>query len=101
MTQQTSQNVVIRRVVPPYGQRKGWKPTSQEDFGLQCLFCFFSIKAELTQVMAAHTPNVMLLNFRWKWGKKRWEFGGGFEAHSTNQLIFWLGLIRQHFGTPS
>lgn len=25
--------VVIRAAVPPYGQRRGWKPTSQEDFG--------------------------------------------------------------------
>ncbi|KAI0076472.1 pre-mRNA-processing protein 45 [Panus rudis PR-1116 ss-1] len=25
--------VVIRQAVPPYGQRRGWKPTSQEDFG--------------------------------------------------------------------
>ncbi|KAJ2934932.1 hypothetical protein H1R20_g2153, partial [Candolleomyces eurysporus] len=29
----TSQSVIIRTVVPPYGQRKGWKPSSQEDFG--------------------------------------------------------------------
>ncbi|TFK92325.1 pre-mRNA-processing protein 45 [Polyporus arcularius HHB13444] len=28
-----SQAVVIRQVVPPYGQRRGWKPTSLEDFG--------------------------------------------------------------------
>ncbi|KAH9945852.1 pre-mRNA-processing protein 45 [Epithele typhae] len=25
--------VVIRQAVPPYGQRRGWKPTSLEDFG--------------------------------------------------------------------
>ena len=25
--------VVPRQVVPPYGQRNGWKPTSQEDYG--------------------------------------------------------------------
>ncbi|KAI0807707.1 pre-mRNA-processing protein 45 [Fomes fomentarius] len=29
----SSQSVVIRQVVPPYGQRGGWKPTSLEDFG--------------------------------------------------------------------
>ncbi|KAH9857193.1 pre-mRNA-processing protein 45 [Lenzites betulinus] len=28
-----SQAVVIRQAVPPYGQRRGWKPTSLEDFG--------------------------------------------------------------------
>ncbi|EMD38218.1 hypothetical protein CERSUDRAFT_104828 [Gelatoporia subvermispora B] len=27
------QSVIIRTVVPPYGQRKGWKPSSMEDFG--------------------------------------------------------------------
>ena len=37
-----SQAVVIRQAVPPYGQRRGWKPTSLEDFGawaLHCLIC--------------------------------------------------------------
>ncbi|VDB82892.1 unnamed protein product [Peniophora sp. CBMAI 1063] len=29
----TSTNVVLRQAAPPYGQRRGWKPTSQEDFG--------------------------------------------------------------------
>ncbi|KAI6036414.1 SKIP/SNW domain-containing protein [Pisolithus microcarpus] len=28
-----SQAVVTRTPIPPYGRRKGWKPTSQEDFG--------------------------------------------------------------------
>ncbi|KAF7791336.1 hypothetical protein EIP86_002350 [Pleurotus ostreatoroseus] len=28
-----AQSVILRSVVPPYGQRKGWKPSSQEDFG--------------------------------------------------------------------
>ena len=28
-----SQAVIIRQAVPPYGQRKGWKPTSLEDLG--------------------------------------------------------------------
>ena len=28
-----SQAVVIRQVVPPYGQRGGWKPAALEDFG--------------------------------------------------------------------
>ena len=31
-----SQSVVIRQAVPPYGQRRGWKPTSMEDFGALC-----------------------------------------------------------------
>ncbi|KAK7049283.1 mRNA splicing protein [Paramarasmius palmivorus] len=29
----SSQQVIQRHVIPPYGQRKGWKPTRQEDFG--------------------------------------------------------------------
>ncbi|KAK7694039.1 hypothetical protein QCA50_003615 [Cerrena zonata] len=29
-----SKSVVIRLAVPSYGQRNGWKPSSQEDFGL-------------------------------------------------------------------
>ena len=29
----TSTNVVLRQAIPPYGQRRGWKPTSQEDYG--------------------------------------------------------------------
>ncbi|KAF6764004.1 pre-mRNA-processing protein 45 [Ephemerocybe angulata] len=29
----TSQNIIIRTVVPPYGQRQGWQPKTQEDFG--------------------------------------------------------------------
>jgi len=28
-----SQQVIIRTPVPPYGQRRGWKPTSSDDFG--------------------------------------------------------------------
>ncbi|KAI6045613.1 SKIP/SNW domain-containing protein [Pisolithus marmoratus] len=28
-----SQAIVTRTPIPPYGKRKGWKPTSQEDFG--------------------------------------------------------------------
>ncbi|KZT69814.1 pre-mRNA-processing protein 45 [Daedalea quercina L-15889] len=28
-----SQSVIIRAAVPPYGQRRGWKPTSPDDFG--------------------------------------------------------------------
>lgn len=31
---QTSMTVVTRQVVPPYGKRRGWKPTSQSDYGL-------------------------------------------------------------------
>ena len=31
--------VVARSVIPPYGQRKGWKPTTLEDFGAS-LFIF-------------------------------------------------------------
>ncbi|KAL4247427.1 Pre-mRNA-processing protein 45 [Abortiporus biennis] len=27
------QSVIIRNARPPYGQRKGWRPSSQEDFG--------------------------------------------------------------------
>ncbi|KAH9950193.1 pre-mRNA-processing protein 45 [Amylocystis lapponica] len=29
----SSQSVIVRSLVPPYGQRGGWKPTSPEDFG--------------------------------------------------------------------
>ncbi|KAI6005778.1 pre-mRNA-processing protein 45 [Pisolithus albus] len=29
----SSQAIVTRTPIPPYGRRKGWKPTSQEDFG--------------------------------------------------------------------
>ncbi|KAH6918428.1 pre-mRNA-processing protein 45 [Coprinopsis sp. MPI-PUGE-AT-0042] len=28
-----SQSVIIRAAVPPYGQRAGWRPSGQEDFG--------------------------------------------------------------------
>lgn len=31
-----TQVIVTRPVVPPYGQRRGWKPSSQDDFGV-CL----------------------------------------------------------------
>ncbi|KAF8651492.1 hypothetical protein AX16_004790 [Volvariella volvacea WC 439] len=31
--QSSTQTLSVRRVIPPYGQRKGWKPTSQDDFG--------------------------------------------------------------------
>lgn len=31
--QASSQAIVTRAVVPPYGQRTVWKPTSQDDFG--------------------------------------------------------------------
>ncbi|KAJ7217177.1 pre-mRNA-processing protein 45 [Mycena pura] len=27
------QSLILRVVVPPYGQRRGWRPSSQEDFG--------------------------------------------------------------------
>ncbi|KAG5637132.1 mRNA splicing protein [Sphagnurus paluster] len=30
---QTSQTVITRPTRPPYGQRRGWKPTTPEDFG--------------------------------------------------------------------
>jgi len=29
----STQQVIARFIVPPYGQRQGWKPTRQEDFG--------------------------------------------------------------------
>lgn len=29
-----SKAIISRPVVPPYGQRKGWKPTSQDDYGI-------------------------------------------------------------------
>ena len=29
-----SQSVAVRAAIPPYGKRKGWKPTSPEDFGM-------------------------------------------------------------------
>ncbi|KAL5503863.1 PRP45_2 [Sanghuangporus vaninii] len=29
----SSMTIVTRQPVPPYGKRKGWKPTSQADFG--------------------------------------------------------------------
>lgn len=28
-----SQSLITRHVVPPYGQRKGWKPSTPDDFG--------------------------------------------------------------------
>jgi hypothetical protein len=30
---QPSQSLIQRHVIPPYGQRKGWKPSTQDDFG--------------------------------------------------------------------
>ena len=29
-----SQSIAVRPAIPPYGKRKGWKPTSPEDFGM-------------------------------------------------------------------
>ena len=31
--------VTLRQAVPTYGRRKGWKPTSQEDYGV----CFMDL----------------------------------------------------------
>lgn len=35
---ESSTAVVTRMARPPYGQRNGWKPTSQEDYGVFSLF---------------------------------------------------------------
>lgn len=36
---QASQSVVLRNVVPPYGQRAGWRPSSLEDYGALTSMC--------------------------------------------------------------
>ena len=32
---QPSQSLITRNVIPPYGQRAGWKPSTPDDFGEQ------------------------------------------------------------------
>ena len=38
---QSTTTVVVRAVVPVYGQRNGWRPTSAEDFGAYAMLVSF------------------------------------------------------------
>lgn len=67
----TSQSVVIRTVVPPYGQRAGWKPTSQEDFGEYSAIPLFYPKSHSRQATVVHTLNVTLHNIHLVSGRRR------------------------------
>lgn len=59
-----SQAVISHPVVPPYGQRKGWKPSSQDDHGtLNSLSSTYRVHFFL-QVMEVHFQSVMLLSTR-------------------------------------
>ena len=44
-----SQSVAVRAAIPPYGKRKGWKPTAPEDFGV-----FHSSSPKLYRLLACH-----------------------------------------------
>ena len=57
-----SQAVVIRQAVPPYGQRRGWKPTSLEDFGAQYRHSSHRPCLTFPQAMVERIPNAILLN---------------------------------------
>ena len=57
-----SQAVVIRQAVPPYGQRRGWKPTSLEDFGAQYRHSSHRPCLTFPQATVERIPNAMLLN---------------------------------------
>lgn len=56
-----SQSIIVRTVVPPYGQRKGWKPTSQEDYGALTSICrlFSNLPTHDVQVTVAPIQSVM------------------------------------------
>jgi len=37
---QPSQSLITRNIIPPYGQRVGWKPSTPDDFGAWCVVCW-------------------------------------------------------------
>jgi hypothetical protein len=43
---QSTTTVIVRAVVPAYGQRSGWRPTSTEDFGAYPMLVSFVFSSE-------------------------------------------------------
>lgn len=67
-----SQSVIIRAAVPPYGQRAGWRPTGQEDFGEASLSLIYALRELMVeQGMVALILSAMLLNIHWDWERRR------------------------------
>lgn len=58
-----TQTIITRPVVLPYGQRRGWKPSSQDDFGVYPL-AFLRRDSLDFQVMVVHFLNAMSLSTR-------------------------------------
>ena len=79
---QSSAVIVTRQVVPPYGKRKGWKPTSQADFGESALNESFRILNVWLKAMAERIPNAMSLSIRWRWARRKRRP----EIHSLSKL---------------
>ena len=43
---QSTTTVIVRAVIPAYGQRNGWRPTSTEDFGVYPMLVFSVYSSE-------------------------------------------------------
>lgn len=67
-----SQAVISRPVVPPYGQRKSWKPTSQDDYGMRNSSSSTYKAHFFLQVTVAPFRSAMLRSTRWIWARKRY-----------------------------
>ena len=72
----TSQSVIIRAAVPPYGQRPGWKPTSPDDFGELPINCSHP-QLIRDKAMAVRIPNAMSRSTHWAWGRRKCVYSTG------------------------
>jgi SNW domain-containing protein 1 len=69
---QLSTAIVTRMARPPYGQRSGWKPTLQEDFG-KCrdLFLYIYLNVEWCSGDGGAYPECHIAQYPLAMGKKK------------------------------
>jgi hypothetical protein len=70
---QPSQSLITRNLIPPYGQRAGWKPSTPDDFGTHRLVYYVSGGDEqiALKAMVVHIRNVISLSTRWILAERR------------------------------
>ena len=90
--------VVHRQAVPPYGQRNGWKPISQEDYGSCRLDPVWIILTSSFQGDGGAFPECHIAQYPLDMGKKKVclsKYMPPLPSHS------FIGLLGQHTSSSS
>jgi SNW domain-containing protein 1 len=92
-TSTPSLSVVSRQVVPLYGQRAGWKPVSQEDYGACYLERLENVTYITVQGDGGAFPECHVAQYPLDMGRKKVRF---WLMSSHSLLHFFIGFLRKY-----